>query len=92
MPSHNHAPEVTYNDGTKPYFTVNQKTSSDCTARGRVATSSGSVYAMTANLNASDNQGNDSIWESKYTTNTGSSQPHNNLPPYLSVYVFKRTA
>ena len=27
-----------------------------------------------------------------YTTSTGGSQPHNNMPPYLSVYMWKRTA
>lgn len=28
----------------------------------------------------------------KATHNTGGSQPHNNMPPYLAVYVWKRTA
>lgn len=25
-----------------------------------------------------------------YTTNTGGNQPHNNMPPYLAVYIWKR--
>lgn len=29
---------------------------------------------------------------SQNTTKTGGDQPHNNMPPYLSVYVWKRTA
>lgn len=29
---------------------------------------------------------------SSYTGYTGGSQPHNNMPPYLSVYMWKRTA
>ena len=26
------------------------------------------------------------------TTASGNSQPHNNMPPYLTVYIWKRTA
>lgn len=29
---------------------------------------------------------------SEYTGNAGNSQPHNNMPPYISVYIWKRTA
>ena len=30
--------------------------------------------------------------ENPIINNSGSSQPHNNMPPYLSVYIWKRTA
>jgi hypothetical protein len=31
-------------------------------------------------------------WSAGRTTNTGSSQAHNNMPPYLAIFVWKRTA
>ncbi len=37
-----------------------------------------------------DNDGN--ISGAFYATATGGNQPHNNMPPYLAVYVWKRTA
>mgnify|MGYP003515836120 CR=1 FL=1 len=35
---------------------------------------------------------NDTIGAGQYTNAAGNSKPHNNMPPYLSVYVWKRTA
>ena len=41
---------------------------------------------------------NDALWSDGLTTNgfycsnTGGNQPHNNLPPYLTVYMYKRIA
>ena len=32
-----------------------------------------------------------SNWNANTITETGGSQPHNNMPPYLAVYVWKRT-
>ena len=44
---------------------------------------------------ANSNQGsharmNGNTWES--TSATGGNQPHNNLPPYITVYIWRRTA
>ena len=32
------------------------------------------------------------VFNSNYTNNSGGGQPHNNMPPYLAVYIWKRTA
>lgn len=46
----------------------------------------------TANPNASDYVGKVSNTIGGYTNFTGSSQPHNNMPPYIATYVWKRIA
>ena len=46
---------------------------------GGVVLGSGNVCYANAGLNY-------------YTENTGGGQPHNNMPPYLAVYIWKRTA
>ena len=45
-----------------------------------------------------DHQGNVNVselnfnWEGTVISTTGGGQPHNNMPPYLAVYMWKRTA
>lgn len=88
MPSHNHSPSNRHTAGSdtnyKRQFTTNLHTSSDSVGRNTVG-SGGSNYAMTAKT-SSDITGVD------YTSETGGSQPHNNMPPYLAVYVWKRVS
>ena len=46
-----------------------------------------SAYSALRSVNYSAQQGT-----TGYVANTGGSQPHNNMPPYTTVYVWKRTA
>lgn len=46
----------------------------------------------TANPSASDYVGRVSSTKSGYTESKGGSQPHNNMPPYLTAYIWKRIA
>ena len=78
LPAHYH--DVVDNSNTAHVYT---------SAKG-VVTSGGTWAArLTSNYGAVD------ISNETYrlsTTSTGGNQPHNNMPPYLAVYVWKRTA
>ncbi|MED9821497.1 MAG: hypothetical protein U0J65_05645 [Christensenellales bacterium] len=51
----------------------------------------GSVDQYSAHLNTSYNPSADRAYVGNTGTN-GANQPHNNMPPYLTVYIWKRTA
>lgn len=89
MPSHAHKPSNYNAAGSdtsyQRHFTTNLHLSSDSTARTQIATGSSGKYAITATTNSD-------LTSVEDTTTVGGSQPHNNMPPYLAVYVWQRTA
>ena len=50
------------------------------------------VYSGNGTANALVGYNNSSSTSREDTSNTGGGQPHNNMPPYIAVYVWKRTA
>ena len=52
-------------------------------------------HTVTCGSGGDTGLGSGSTWTSTITARTnaaGGSQPHNNMPPYLAVYIWKRTA
>ncbi len=76
MPSHNHTVNILL-QGWKDWGTIKDQ---------RFATSSWITFPQYGGTTANKTYG-----DMGYTTNRGSSQPHNNMPPYLTVNMWKRT-
>jgi microcystin-dependent protein len=89
--AHSHASK--YNDYS---YVVSETTGA--TNKRVTAVSSGSTYVDTASTNAFHHYNStESVTatnnsQTATNQNTGGGQPHNNLPPYLTVYMWKRTA
>ena len=104
MPKHRHNPGNYDTEGSesgyKRMFTTNLDTSSDSVARSTVG-SGGSRYSMTATTSGDITQTATTSYVGESASHshgdTGSTTPGNtgsssNLPPYLAVYMWKRTA
>ena len=89
MASHNHS--ATQPSGyTNHRFVTIASTGTSSTARRQVATGSSGIYTMTYSNTASDYVGTNDMNDSDTTAKTGSGTRHNNLSPYLSIYLYKR--
>lgn len=94
MPKHKHAPttkaaEAETNNAY--YFSLIRDLNSTSTARRLVARGE-DLYVIAADPAASDFGSSKDVNTCEYTAETGGSQPHNNMPPYLAVYIWKRMA
>ena len=70
-------------------LTIGEMPTHDHEAGGNSTNSSGHYFST--GVNAAHYTGGKTVWWFN-TSMTGSSQPHNNMPPYLAVYVWKRVA
>ena len=78
MPTHQH---YLHNNGY-PLFLASKDSSVTGNSWGYIRTDGIGSYV----------EGNHMLNKWFYTSNTGNNQPHNNLQPYITVYMYKRTA
>lgn len=89
MPSHTHKPSSgTSPDPAKPdyMFQIMTELNSEYTQRAKIAAGN-DYYANVATTHNFENLGG-----VKNTAATGGGEAHDNMPPYLPVYMYKRTA
>ena len=94
MPKHSHAPTTKVAEAetnNQYYFQIIRDLSSSSTARRTVAAGE-DYYLLTADTKASDFGSSRDVNTSATTASIGESQPHNNMPPYLAIYMYKRVA
>lgn len=82
MPSHNHS---AWTD-TQGYHTHGYPVSDNASSPQSSAYDDNGGNAIWQTLGAGNHSHNIGI------NNTGSNQPHNNLPPYIAIYIWKRIA
>lgn len=70
-------------------LTIDEMPSHSHEAGGNSTNSSGHYFST--GVNAAHYTGGKTVWWFD-TSMTGNSQPHNNMPPYLVVYMWRRTA
>jgi hypothetical protein len=93
LPAHYHEAKPVDSEGTvfKDYeFTVNKNMSSDSVARYKVAKGN-DYYVLGTNPESSDYRAND-ITATAKTTTVGSGEEFEILPPFVTKYVWERTA
>ena len=89
LPSHNHSASSNSTGGHTHVQSTNG-TDSDTHPLGGPY-SSGSRYAVTAQTNGATTGSSGNHSHTITIGNTGSNTAHNNLPPYIGIYVYKRT-
>ncbi len=100
MSSHAHTPSTLTAPNTETknrmsFMTIRDFTS-DATGRQKVpkyneATDGPEYYRVPCSDPLADDYGSlQDIGSDLETANTGGNQPHNNMPPYLAVYIWKR--
>ena len=82
MPSHNHSAWI----DTQGYHTHGYPVSDNASSPQSSAYDDNGGNAIWQTLGAGNHSHNIGI------NNTGSNQPHNNLPPYIAIYIWKRIA
>ena len=90
MASHNHKP-IQPSGYTNHRFVTIANTGTSSTARRQVATSTTTgIYTMTFNQNADDYVSTNDMDDIDTTADTGKGTAHNNLQPWVSVYLWLR--
>ena len=89
LAKHQHSPLPDESTTGTHAFTLNRHYNTDSVARQSVSVGSG-LIVMGAKTSASDYAGTSDISQASKTSITGSNLPHNNIQPYISIYMYQR--